>query len=226
MGKEEETERAKYVPKQPPEFALPRITYARINTVCGARILYEYRDAVLAVATIFIALFTLTLWLSTRRSVEVLPRIERAYVFLSNINKHDSGWRLYAEGLEMREFTATFANRGKTPAIIKKVRFGYMLSDNVPQTLTQIEDRPDLPDGLVIASNKKWKTEPITVRRTVEEGQDMSTLGKILYFVGVIEYRDIIGDKRETGFCWQMRVFASGTTDIILCRASKLNYAE
>jgi hypothetical protein len=39
---------------------------AVISSRCAFHILYEYREAATAVATVFIALFTLTLWLSTR----------------------------------------------------------------------------------------------------------------------------------------------------------------
>jgi hypothetical protein len=37
-----------------------------IGSRCGLHVIYEYRDAATAVATVFIALFTFTLWLSTR----------------------------------------------------------------------------------------------------------------------------------------------------------------
>ena len=52
--------------KLPPFFFAGSDTGA-IAIRCAGHVTYEYRDAVTAVATVFIALFTLTLWLSTKK---------------------------------------------------------------------------------------------------------------------------------------------------------------
>jgi hypothetical protein len=48
-----------------PPIALSLTDKIAIYSRCAGHVLYEYREATTAVATIFIALFTLTLWLST-----------------------------------------------------------------------------------------------------------------------------------------------------------------
>lgn len=53
--------------ENPPKGFVALFINARDDTVCGFSVLYEYRDAVTALATVFIASFTLTLWLSTKR---------------------------------------------------------------------------------------------------------------------------------------------------------------
>src|SRR5690349_7937732 len=44
-----------------------RIALARLDTVCAVRSLEETGEAITAIGTVLIALFTLTLWLSTKR---------------------------------------------------------------------------------------------------------------------------------------------------------------
>jgi hypothetical protein len=51
--------------KHPPEFIFTVANHAAIYWRCGLHVIYDYRDAVTAIATVFIALFTFTLWQST-----------------------------------------------------------------------------------------------------------------------------------------------------------------
>ena len=54
----------------------------------------------------------------------------------------------------------------------------------------------------------------------------MERIEKNLYCVGMIEYKDILGDTRETGFCWEFRMVRSLNSQghFVFCRNSKLNY--
>lgn len=63
-----------------PEFVGPLIIGARVRTGCLGLFLYENRDAVTAVATAFIALFTFTLWWSTWSLLKHGREVERAYM--------------------------------------------------------------------------------------------------------------------------------------------------
>jgi hypothetical protein len=54
-----ETQQAK---EQTPPYALSFADHGGIYARCGAHVIYEYRDAAIAIATVFIALFTFTLW--------------------------------------------------------------------------------------------------------------------------------------------------------------------
>jgi hypothetical protein len=66
--------------KGSPVFAGRFLNSARIHTDCFGTFLFEGRDAVTAVATAFIALFTLTLWLTNRNQLRHAHRVERAYI--------------------------------------------------------------------------------------------------------------------------------------------------
>jgi hypothetical protein len=59
------------------------IVSARVKTDCIFVFLYDSRDALTAIATVFIALFTCTLYLATtEQAIEALETTERAFVFL------------------------------------------------------------------------------------------------------------------------------------------------
>jgi hypothetical protein len=69
-----------------PEVLRPFIVSARIKTDCIFVFLYDSRDALTAIATVFIALFTYTLYRATTEQAsltrEALETTERAFVFL------------------------------------------------------------------------------------------------------------------------------------------------
>ena len=66
---------------------------ARVGTDCFFVFLYDSRDAVTAVATAFIAIFTLTLWWATWGLLTHGREIERAYV--SGGGPHDLATRIF-----------------------------------------------------------------------------------------------------------------------------------
>src|SRR5262249_5556001 len=78
---------------------------ARVGTDCLFVFLYQSRDAVTAVATAFIAIFTLTLWWATWGLLTHGREIERAYV--SGGGPLDPATRI---------FQLQINNYGKTPA--------------------------------------------------------------------------------------------------------------
>jgi hypothetical protein len=91
-----------------PEFARQKVVSARINTECVFSFLYDSRDAVTAVATAFIALFTFTLWWATWSLLKHGREVERAYV--------SGGGPLVSNNPNILAFTVD--NYGKTPAIM------------------------------------------------------------------------------------------------------------
>jgi hypothetical protein len=81
---------------------------ARFRTACLGDLLYEKRDAVTATATVFIALFTFTLFWATWSLLRHGREVERAYV--------SGGGPLAANDPNILAFTVD--NYGKTPAIM------------------------------------------------------------------------------------------------------------
>jgi hypothetical protein len=66
IASEKQRETPAQVKETTPEVAVSRVVVARMDAACALKSIYEYRDAVTAIATIFIALFTFTLWSATR----------------------------------------------------------------------------------------------------------------------------------------------------------------
>lgn len=96
---------------------------ARVGTDCLFVFLYESRDAVTAVATAFIAIFTLTLWWATWGLLTHGREIERAYV--SGGGPHDP-----AAGV----FQLQINNYGKTPAMLTAVGIGFCELKSIPRS--------------------------------------------------------------------------------------------
>lgn len=186
-------------------------------------------DHNLAIATIWLAVLTaalaviasLQLWLFLRQlklsekaardaetaakaakaSADVLPKIERAYVFV-DVSISD------LERLSLRppsyrfQITVRLTNHGKTPAILTRVR-AYSLWSDVPPSQLIPTDRADrqLPPGLVIGSEAFFDVP-------LPQGVDGSAYDQLmgiethLYTVGIIEYQDVMGASHHTSFCW------------------------
>jgi hypothetical protein len=98
---------------------------ARIGTDCLFVFLYDSRDAVTAVATAFIALFTLTLWWATWGLLIHGREVERAYV--SGGGPHDPATKV---------FQLQINNYGKTPAILTAISIDFCELSNIPRTPT------------------------------------------------------------------------------------------
>jgi len=96
---------------------------ARVGTDCLFVFLYQSRDAVTAVATAFIAIFTLTLWWATWGLLTHGREIERAYV--SGGGPLDPATRV---------FQLQINNYGKTPAILTAVGIGFCELKNIPRS--------------------------------------------------------------------------------------------
>ena len=71
--------------QSPQENVLSFAPSSRVRTICLGNLFYAGRDAIAAVATAFIALFTFTLWRSTQKNADAIINAERPRVFLSDI---------------------------------------------------------------------------------------------------------------------------------------------
>src|SRR6516164_8116887 len=72
--------------------------------------LLDYNGAVTAIATVFIATFTATIWYVNRRQLKHAREVERAYLSGGGPNRYQDG---------ARHFVLTHENTGKPPAIFK-----------------------------------------------------------------------------------------------------------
>jgi hypothetical protein len=151
---------------------------------------------VAAVATGILTLWSIRL---TKQAAEVLPKLERAYLFVTVELGGFSGRE--DNNVEMR-IKIRFHNYGKTPAILKSLRYYTVYDDKTPDSLVQHENADrELPQGLVIGANKEWeRTTPHKLNK--EELAAIRDVVQHVYAVGQMKYEDVIGGKHEVSFCW------------------------
>jgi hypothetical protein len=145
---------------------------------------------------------------------------ERAYVFAKV--KLPGGINPSHEGTAITPAMALFVNHGKTPAIIINMSGAPYLTDEVPQQLhrTPGDDRR-FHEGWVIASEGAFQF-PIEMRITNQQMGEIENGAKKLYCAGLIRYKDILDNERETGYCWEY--LPEADRRFTFCEASRLNY--
>ena len=127
--------------------------------------------------------------------VDLTHRLERAYVFAKvDVVKHET-------------IRIVFSNHGKTPAWIKNIQGAITLLPVTPRPEeTKVLKQEDFPVGLVVAPGSDWGTNPQIFKPTPEGFALIQAGTYTFYCMGVIEYIDISGKSRETGFCWHLDV--------------------
>jgi hypothetical protein len=137
---------------------------------------------------------------AAKASAEILPKIERAYVFvevfIGDVTIIERNFH-YSVAIKVR-----FTNHGKTPAILTKVRAYAVFSDDSPSKLID-SDRADrqVPEGLVIGAGGDYELD-LPQDLTQQDWADLHDVIRRPYLVGVVEYKDVMGATHHTGFCW------------------------
>lgn len=80
----------------------------------------------------------------------------------------------------------------------------------------------ELPRGLVISASGHYSNS-INKVFTDKEWVEVCALERTYFCVGRIEYDDVIGDHRETGFCWHYHRYGERHR-FIISHDTKLNY--
>jgi hypothetical protein len=136
---------------------------------------------------------------AAKASADALPKIERAYVFIE-VSISDFIQNMHEIG--HFDITVRLTNHGKTPALLTLVRSYVVWSESPPEALVEHEkaDRP-LPPGLVVGAERTFE---LTSQHGVdgEVNRQLHDIASRMYFVGVVEYEDIMRVKHRTGFCW------------------------
>lgn len=206
--------------------------------------LEKHNGAVTAVATVFIAIFTIVLTLVTGRqarltkiaadaaekaadaakaSAEALPNVERAYLFLDGKLESQLHWPTATSEKRESVIRPIFKNHGKTPAILKELYWDVLVLDRLPgqREVDALRGGP-FPVSLIIGSG--GKSEPFDVPFSID-GSDVDSIllsrSRYMYFVGRVRYDDVFGKTHETGFCIQYRR-SSEMFDAAM--SEKLNY--
>jgi hypothetical protein len=150
-----------------------------------------------------IALFTGVLAVVAWRQYLVYPRLERAYVFVEV--KLKEPLVTTPSGNAGSPVSVCYRNHGKTPAVIIKLRAYPLIEERPPKALLKFPgSENEVSPGLVIGANEPyWGTVTCHISNT--EMGEIDRLEKALFIVGRIEYKDVLGCRRKTGFCWQYR---------------------
>jgi hypothetical protein len=197
-----------------PPIALTIINSAAIDGRCTLHVAYAYRDLMAVVATVFIAVFTGTLWWSTRRlweagekqrtlSEEISMRQLRAYVS-SVPNKLG----IVAPGAQIQA-AFKIKNTGQTPAHSVQQ---WSAVDILPYPLPPNYPFPLLASGtytsvLSIPRGGSYTGHQRTTRTfsAAEIEEIMSGQTKRLYVIGLVKYIDVFDKAWETQFCASLR---------------------
>jgi hypothetical protein len=200
---------------------------------CFGHVLYEYRDATTAVATVFIAIFTATLWWSTRGVLRAtnatiqLAREEFDLARLEFLSSHRPEMRLKLIWFDKGDIwngdpisvRLDMVNAGRGDAWISRVNFMARVLQNgerLPQRPPYNEEVPDYPppswrNDYVVDPNIPLRSG-VTSTHSVSDGTILTAMqvedvrrGKAyLCLFGTIEYLDAALRLRQTAFCRQL----------------------
>ena len=195
----------------------------RITFQCVGAFTDVNSAAITAVATIFIAAFTLTLWLTTGRQLEHNRVVERAYVTMSHVTptrdvtRDWNALRIRDDGMAIVRIQ--FKNRGRTPAEVIGGRFKLeRIRGNDEPPLQPIYTghgsvRFDVSYFLVADAEFIFDFDlelpfPIGALISVENGTDK------LWLIGYVDYRDKFGDVHRAGYArrYEPRVIGNNLT--------------
>jgi hypothetical protein len=155
------------------------------------------------------------------RSANAMHASERAYVFAHVIRARIEPT---VGSTPESAVTVEFVNYGKTPAIIIRCLGASLFSSSPPQSHTSIDQiQSQWPDGFVIASGKSMKLD-VPIHITSQHFEEISRRATVLYCLGTIEYKDFLGERHETGFCWQHNPMSDRETKFDFFRDSHVNH--
>jgi hypothetical protein len=161
---------------------------------------------------------------AAQKSADALPLVEKAYlfIFVELGNKLASPYQ--TNGDMLFSIHTQITNHGKTPAILNKIS-GYRVNQDSCPTISTAISPPALavPSGIVVGCGTPYNMtdSPGLVIPSAEWEQIIK--GQIkLFWYGRIEYKDVLGGSRETGFCWEF--FPDAENPSFTISDSDLNY--
>lgn len=173
-------------------------------------------NGLLVLFNALLAFFTYRLWHETARlakatqasiliaqeAAEALPKIERAYVFVEVKLEQDIAHT--PSGNTASPIMVYITNHGKTPAILTRLRGYALIQSTAPSELHTFPRSDDpMPEGIVIAAGATYPLQ-VTCHVSDSEWGQLGTLEKRLFCCGVVDYRDVLGRQKTTGYCWHL----------------------
>ncbi|MHB8392369.1 MAG: hypothetical protein ACYDBH_22780 [Acidobacteriaceae bacterium] len=175
----------------------------------------------IAVFTALLSLFTAMLYCMARRQDNSLKSFERAYVFAEV--GHSEPPMVTTGGTKSWELTVCFRNSGKTPAVVRKLRGYAEIKETRPDSLiSHARSGNEIAAGWVIPKDSEYQM-PVQAPITDAEWGEIEQLKATLYVTGKVEYDDVFGKRRTTGYCWEYQRHM-GKGKFIISPNTKLNY--
>jgi hypothetical protein len=174
------------------------INRAAICARCAIHVVYEYRDAATAVATVFIALFTFTLWGATIK----LADADRPHIFPGHFS---------IKGVNTNEPVVVgfnFENSGRSPAYLENFIFGACNANKLPKrpnfkrATTHDMFFGSAPGKILFPGGEAKADIPLTpeIRAQVLAGTTT------LFVFGRINFRETSGKRHFQGFAYRYDV--------------------
>lgn len=179
-----------------------------------------------------LAVSTLLLWLSTRRSAQIAERalteLEAPFIGLNIIDggltshqKRDKTWVV-----EQMRFALTFGfyNHGRTPAVLLSMQDKLQACEESKLPTLEWPGRySEYPYGVFIGPNMSSapSSRPFDEYLTGEEWNDVSIGKRNLFLLGRLRFRDIFQNTFEMGFC---AVFDPANQHFLMSGGEPYNY--
>ena len=210
-----------------PAIFMPLINNTANGLYCIVDWLDTNSDAVVALATIAIALFTFTLWQTskehsrhmeasiavardtasaTKGSAEVLRAIERARIFV-NVEHIESGEMKVIESMQEgpNRIRVNIINEGRSLATITKFNW-YVVAIESGEIESKIAELKSLESSMIPVIKIRGND---TVERIIRfeintsDVQRVETSSAHFYCLGYIRYKDVFRNVRPITFCWK-----------------------
>jgi len=177
----------------------------------------------LTIFTFLIVLCNVALCYITKKSVDSLQAIERAYLSIDSIEWIDKTGPSTRSDYNKSTIRIKIVNSGKTPAIINTFDSDVdFKQDSYPSKESIIGKQALNPPEWMIAGGV---TDIINFNAIVGPSviSDDDFMAAIILCCGRIKYEDIFGNNREMGFCYELRT-NSNTGRFRLSNNRELNY--
>lgn len=140
---------------------------------------------------------------AAKQSVEIIPNIERAYVFVQ-VHFHQE----FMPSNGYTEYLAKIGivNKGKTPAILSDwscVAWVLGMDGELPSLAETDFDKPWIPAGTVVIGADGERVENVNIQTNAVEMKLLEQHLKRLVCYGVVSYEDVFGNSHQTGFHWE-----------------------
>ena len=184
--------------------------------------IHDYKDEITAASTFIIGIFTITLWLTSRkqwqemkRGTEASAQSERAVMY-SIIDKNTievvmRGSIMFDNSPSMGDGSVPkciigyrFKNYGKTPAIVKEISASVVCAPTLPDNPNYVPVDIILRSQAISPGNDTDEFQCTSIEHFKKRETDAVLRGQnSIWFYGRVVYDDIFGNEHEHRWLWR-----------------------